>query len=290
MHDNFDLSIVIVTWNSENEIGECLNSIFENTSDLNYEVVVVDNNSSDRTLDELSRYVESNPGILTVIKNSGNYGYTKACNAGIISSKGNNILLLNPDTKIAGSAIMDLMTKLNSTNKIGAIAPQLLNNDRSIQKSCRTFPDYFDLFCELSLLSSLFPESKSVSRWKMFYFDHDREEFVDQPMAAALMIKSVVLNKVNNFDERYLMFFNDVDLCRKIYDGGNKILFYPRAKIFHTKGVSIFKDRIRMIKIWNTDCLSYFRKYHYNFFLYRWLSASLNLSGYMRIFLYNKNK
>jgi GT2 family glycosyltransferase len=290
MHDKLDLSVVIVTWNSESEIGNCLDSIIDNTKDLNYEIVIVDNNSTDKTGEIIKIFAENKFHKTKIILNNNNRGFTKACNEGILSAGGNNILLLNPDAKVTGNSINVLLDKLESNEKLGAIAPQLLNEDKSIQKSCRTFPTYFDMFCEFSLLSNIFPNSKLFAKWKMNYFNHDEETVVEQPMAAALMIKRKVLNEVNNFDERYIMFFNDVDLCKKIYDKGYEIVFYPQAKIIHTKGVSIFKDRERMIRVWNNDCISYFKKYHNGFILYNWLLISLNLSGFLRILNYKLQK
>lgn len=286
MRDTTDLSVIIVTWNSENEIIDCLNSIAENSGNINYEIIIVDNNSSDKTCEAVNNLSKEKFKRLKLITNKTNTGFTKGCNTGIQNSTGNNVLLLNPDTRILPSALESLLFKLNSNDKYAATAPQLLNEDKTIQKSCRTFPGYFDMFCELSLLSLLLPKSKTFAGWKMNYFSHNEQSAVDQPMAAALMVKKKVLEQIDNFDERFLMFFNDVDLCKKIYDHGYEILFFPEAKVIHEKGVSIYKDRIRMIRIWNEDCLSYFKKYHYNFFLYNWLYISLKISGYLRILLY----
>ncbi|MEP7147131.1 MAG: glycosyltransferase, partial [bacterium] len=116
MLEEIDLSIVIVTWNSCDEINDCLESIIKNINDLKYEIIVVDNNSSDGTLEKLRIFREKNSDILKIIINKENSGYTKACNTGINSSSGRNILLLNPDTKIIGSALKDLLTKLNSNS------------------------------------------------------------------------------------------------------------------------------------------------------------------------------
>jgi N-acetylglucosaminyl-diphospho-decaprenol L-rhamnosyltransferase len=290
MPDKTELSIIIVTWNSENEISKCLTSIIENTKGLNYEIVIVDNNSSDRTLNAIREISEEKFHRIKVILNNDNKGFTKACNQGILSSEGENVLFLNPDTKITGDSVKDLYYKLNSSEGFGAAAPQLLNEDNTIQKSCRTFPDYFDMFCEFSLLTYIFPDSIIFSNWKMNYFSHDEERTVEQPMAAALMVKRKVLKEIGNFDERYLMFFNDVDICRKIYDKGYFIVFYPVAKIIHEKGVSIYKDRIRMIRIWNEDCLSFFKKHNNNYLLYGWLYLSLKVSGFLRILFYRLTK
>ena len=290
MPDKTDLSIIIVTWNSENEISGCLNSIIDNTAEINFEIIIVDNNSSDDTQKKIREVSEEKYHRITVILNNDNKGFTKACNQGILSSKGEHVLFLNPDTRVTKGSLKFLIDKLISSGKTGAVAPQLLNDDKTIQKSCRTFPDYFDMFCEFSLLTYIFPDSILFSNWKMNYFDHNEERTVEQPMAAALMVRKKVLNEIGNFDERYIMFFNDVDLCKKIYDAGYTILFCPGAKIFHEKGISIYKVRERMIRIWNDDCLSYFRKYHYNYILYNWLLLSLRLSGFFRILYYKLKK
>ena len=208
MHESTELSIVIVTWNSQDEIGNCLRSIIESTNELNYEIVIVDNNSKDNTVTVIKSIAEENFHRIKLILNNFNTGYTKASNQGILSSSGKNILLLNPDTVI---------------------------------------------------------EKGSV-------------------------IKKEVLNRIGNFDERFKMFFNDVDLCKRICDAGYDIIFYPESKIIHEKGVSIYKDREKMIRIWNEDCLSYFRKYNTNSLLLVWLGISLKLSGFFRILLYKISK
>ncbi|HMQ69362.1 MAG TPA: glycosyltransferase family 2 protein [Ignavibacteria bacterium] len=290
MHDSTELSIVIVTWNSKDEIGNCLRSIIDNTKDLSYEIVIVDNDSKDKTVDEIRSIGEEDFHRIKLIQNETNTGYTKASNQGISSSSGKYILLLNPDTITEEDSIKILLEKLISGEKTGAAAPQLLNPDGSIQSSCRKFPGFWDMFCEFTFLSSIFPGSRIFSRWKMNYFDHNMECTVEQPMAAALMIRKEVLNNTGNFDERFKMFFNDVDLCRQICDSGYDIIFYPQSKIIHEKGVSIYKDREKMIRVWNEDCLSYFRKYSSNSLLLLWLGLSLKVSGFFRILFYKFSK
>lgn len=278
------LSIVIVTWNSDEEIGNCLNSIFiEEKSD--HEIIVIDNASTDRTREILEGYGDK----ITLILNSTNTGYTRACNQGMEAASGEFVLLLNPDTLIVADAMKELVTFLDRHKKAGAVAPQLLNEDMSIQPSVRTLPTYWDMFCEMSLLSALMPKSPLFSRWKMRYFDHDSMREVEQPMAAALLIRKSTLDRIGNMDERYKMFFNDVDFCKKILDAGEKIIFYPGARIVHAKGKSVYKAHKRMIKIWNTDCLKYFKKHHPNFILYPLLAFGIHVTGFFRS-LFAKSK
>lgn len=289
MSDKTILSVVVVTWNSDKEISKCIESVSVSAKGINYEIIIVDNNSSDKTSDIVTGLIEKYSKI-RFIQNTENKGYTEACNQGMEIAAGENIFLLNPDTILLGSCIELLIKKLSEDMKTGAVAPQLLNPDKTIQYSCRTFPEYRDMFFEMILLSAMFGKSRFLSRWKMNYFSHNEEREVDQPMAAALMIRKDVLLRTGNFDGRFRMFFNDVDLCKKIHDNGYKIIFYPESKIIHEKGVSIYKDRERMINVWNEDCLKYFRKYHYNFILYNWLKISLKVTGILRIIFYKITK
>lgn len=271
------LSIIIVTWNAEDEIEACINSIIKYNNDIPVEIIVVDNDSKDRTRNILKNYAVQTD-FIRVILNEDNKGFTLANNQGIKIANGEFILLLNPDTKVTENSLIKLIEQLATLGYMGAIAPQLLNEDFTIQQSVRTFPTYWDMFCELTLLSKIFPMSRIFARWKMNYFNHNEIDEVEQPMAAALMVKKNVMDKVNGFDERYKMFFNDVDLCKSIVDAGYKIYFYPDSKIFHLKGASIYKDRKNMLRIWNDDCITYFKKHYNNFLLNPLLSLGLKLS------------
>jgi GT2 family glycosyltransferase len=175
---------------------------------------------------------------------------------------------------------------LNNNNNYSAVCPQLLNEDDSVQYSIRKFPNYISLFFEFFLLAYLFPRSKIFNNWKMEYFDYTKDSDVLQPMAAALLIRKENLNKSENMDERFEMFFNDVDLCKKISDSGKKIRYLKDAKAVHKKGASVYKNRIKMIRIWNKDCIAYFEKYHKNFFLLLWLKISLQITSFFRIIFY----
>ena len=281
------LSVVIVTWNSEEDIAECLGSIYNadyDESKLKVETIVVDNNSADNSVVVIEHFIKIFPYNIKLIKNKENLGYTKGCNQGVKIASGGFVLLLNPDTQIQKDALSKLVNYLNSREDIGAVAPQLFTRHKIIQYSCRTFPRYIDLFFEITRLSTIFSSSKFFAKWKMKYFNHEEIAEVEQPMAAALMIKAEVLKKMNYLDERFYMFFNDIDTCKQIYNLGYKIVFYPDAKIYHKIGTSILKDRVRMIRAWNNACLSYFRKNDYNPFLYFILFIGLKTTGVLRIF------
>jgi len=278
-----NLSVIIVTWNSKDEITVCVESVINNSNDLQPELIIIDNNSADNSFEVINRIKYSN---LHTYKNENNLGYTKAVNQGIKYSTCENLLLLNPDTILQANTLDILNDFLNENQGYGACAPLLLNPDGTVQHSLRTFPSYWKMFSEFSLLSYIFPKSKLFGGWKIKYFDYSHDANVQQPMAAALMIKKSVLNDVKNMDERFEMFFNDVDLCKKIIDAGYKIRLLTSAKVIHEHGVSIHKDRIRMIKIWNKDCVRYFEKHHNNAILLLWLKINLKISEILRILYY----
>lgn len=278
-----DLSVIIVTWNSEEEIEDCLNSIiasinnFEGTS---AEVIIMDNSSADKTLEKIRNINLEN---LKVYENKKNLGFTKAVNQGIKHSRGKNIFLLNPDTVLKPGVIAKLSDFLHTGSSYGACCPLMLNENGSVQHSIRDFPNYWTMFCEFYMLAYIFPETKLFGRWRMKYFGYSHDEDVNQPMAAALMIKKSVLENVGFMDEKFEMFFNDVDLCKRIIDSNFKIRFLKDAEVIHKKGVSIYKDRINMIKVWNKDCVKYFEKHLTNPFLIPWLKINLKISEIIRI-------
>ena len=252
-----DVSIVIVTWNSSGLIGECLDSIYIHKGKLKFEVLVVDNDSRDATKDIIREFY---PQVI-VIENKENSGYAKANNQGIQCSLGKYILLLNPDTRLKDNALLDLFLFMEHHPEAGAAGPQLLNQDGSIQSSCREFPGFSTLISEILGLSYLFPKSKSFARWRMGYFDHDSLREVDQPMGSALMLRRKALNQVGLMDESFVMFFNDVDLCYRLKKANWKIYFYPEAKAYHLLGASTRKAKSKMIYLSHRGYYKFLKKH-----------------------------
>jgi GT2 family glycosyltransferase len=252
-----DVSIIIVTWNSQEFIRNCLDSIFLSQSNLTLEIIVVDNGSSDHT----TKIVEEFYPQVNLIQNKKNLGYAKANNQGIEKVRGEYILLLNPDTQVLEDALSWMYEFMEENPKIGALGPKLLNPDKSVQASCGEFPTFSTLVWEFSGLSRLFPKSKIFGRWKMGYFDFNETREVDQPMGSCLMLRRETLDDVGIFDENFGMFFNDVDLCFAIRKRGWKIYFYPKAKVIHHKGASTKKVKAKMIWLSHLAFYKFFKKY-----------------------------
>lgn len=279
------LSIIIVTWNSANELQKCINSVINALTGLNAELIIIDNNSSDNSFELTSKL--SFP-FLQTLRNKENLGYTKAVNQGISMSSGEFLLLLNPDTVLEPESIKIMLDFLESNPEFGACAPLMKNPDGSLQYSVRNFPTYWRMFCEFSLLAYIFPKTKIFGSWKAKYLDYSKEQDIEQPMAAAVMLNKELSSNIGNMDSRFRMFFNDVDLCKKIYDAGLKIRLLPNAVVTHEHGASIKKDRANMIRIWNDDCLKYFEKHFGKGLMHVWLKVNLKISGIIRICLLKK--
>tara|TARA_Y100001960_G_C14550303_1_gene765417 strand:- start:58 stop:720 length:663 start_codon:yes stop_codon:yes gene_type:complete len=180
-------------------------------------------------------------------------------NQGIHKSKGDYIFILNPDTQIEAETINGLTNKLNSNPKVAAAAPQLRFLDGRVQLSCRRFPTHLNVLVEIMSINQF----TRFEGWKMRSFNHKTELTVDQAAGAALFVRRTILNDLSALDERFPMFFSDVDLCKRIKDLGFIIRFYPDIIVHHKGGSTIIKRRVAMIITSHISMIKYFFK-HYN--------------------------
>ena len=247
------LSIVIVTWNSAADIETCIDSVSFSSE---FETIVVDNASSDVTRDLLRRYHH-----LRVKTNESNCGYAHANNQGIKLATGEYVLLLNPDTRIELGALDSLARHLDEHPTVGAVAPRLVSPDGKTQSSIRALPTAASLFWELVGLARLFPQSSLFGRWKMKYFDYDRTAEVEQPMASCLMVRRALLNLLGGMDEQFPLFFNDVDLSKRMADAGWKTVYLADARVEHRLGGSTKQVRARVIRESHRSAFRYLRKH-----------------------------
>ena len=253
------VSIIIVTYNSEKEIVNCVNSLLPQLNNINGEIIIIDNNSTDNTISLISDIINTS---ILLIQNKDNFGYTKANNQGIKNTKCDFILLLNPDTIVPNGTITNLLNEISENKHCGAIAPQLRFPDGRIQKSCRRFPRRRDILYESIGLSKLFKNSKEFNYWKMGDFDHKITCLVDQPAGAALLISKKVIDEIGLLDEQFHMFFSDVDLCKRIWNAGYNIQYTTNSFITHKGGASVYRKRIKMILSSHFSFWNYFNKYN----------------------------
>jgi len=251
------LSVVVISYNGENFIEDCLESINKTSNNTEVEIILVDNNSSDRTVSIIKEKFEH----VRLIENKKNLGFTEALNIGIKNSSGRIILILNQDTIIVDKAVERMAKRLQEDDKIGCLGPKFIGFDGKLQKSARAFPKYRDLFFEFCGLSYILRKSPLFSRWKMGWFDHLSEKRVDQPMGAALMFRRRLIDQIGYFDESFPIFFSDVDFCRRVIKAGFYNLYFPEATIKHYLGGSTERKKAKMIIESHRFMFRYFKKY-----------------------------
>lgn len=237
------VSYLIVAYRSRDVIVKLLNSIAAQSGEFEREIIIVDNSAAENCAD----LVQGHAGVKYML-NPANRGYTKGMNQAIAASTGDILFWLNPDVELCGDCTRILLAESEASEKIGAVAPQLLNLDGSIQNSVRNFPKFMTLIHEHSGLSRIFPKSRVFGRWKNGHFDHNTKSRVEQPMASAFMIKREVVKKLGAMDENFFVFFSDVDYCKRIADAGLDIIFVPNAEALHAVGGSTRQEGARLIK------------------------------------------
>jgi len=233
MRETSDISVIIVTFNSRQFIRSCLDSITKTGDGKDWEVVVVDNGSTDGSADVAMGY----PNVMAIRK-SGNDGFAAGVNLALDVSNSKYVLLLNPDTVVTEGSIQAMREYLEANPDVACVGPQLFNFDGSIQHSCREFPGFMTVLGEFFLLPALRRRFPRLDRYRMGYFDHTTTRDVDQPMASCMLLRRDVLDEVGHLDESMPIFFNDVDLCKRIKERGWRIVFLPEAKVYHYCGGS----------------------------------------------------
>ncbi len=237
------ISICIVNWNTKDYLVSCLQSIQKYKENSNIEIIVVDNASEDGS----AQIVRDRFCGVKLISNDKNLGYAHANNQAFLHSVGEYILFLNPDTEVDHNIFPELINKMKSDVKIGALSCQLRNFDGSIQNFCSSFPNVRDEFFLQTGFNTKYPQNHWAGHRTMNSFSHDFECEIEQPPGTFIFTRRDVLAEVGCFDEQFPILYNDVDLCRKIIDAGLKIVFTPSVYIYHHKSVSIKKNMERCL-------------------------------------------
>ncbi len=224
-----DLTIIIVNWNVKEFLKKCLESVYKFTQGLEFEVFVVDNNSSDGSRD----MVKAEFPQVSLIANNENYGFSKANNQALRAARGGYLVLLNPDTELIDNSMKAMVDFMDSRPDIGAIGCKLIYPEGDTQHSCRHFPSLFTDLMENLYLDSFFPKSHFFNRYRMGDWAHNDLREVDQPYGACLLFRREVMKKIGLMDERFFMYYDEVDLCYRIKKTGGKIYFVPDIKIIH---------------------------------------------------------
>lgn len=268
-----DLSILIVSWNTCDLLDQCLKSIYETTKGIEYEVIVVDNASSDSSVDMVKRKYPQ----VKLISNTDNVGFARANNHAYEISSAEFVMLLNPDTVVLDGSINRMLDVLKANDDCATVAPKLLWNDRTVQPSIGEFPTLTHELID-ALCLTRFTGKRHSSR---FYVPNDnRLHDIAWACGACLLIRRGALRSASKIlDERYFMFSEETDLCKTVRMDGWRVCYEPNAAIVHLGSGSTSKVQKEMLARLYESKFLYFEKHHDTLYadVYRFIVLPIHL-------------
>lgn len=234
-----DLSVIIVSWNVRELLEKCLLSLGEYRGDIDLEIFVIDNASADGTVEKIRQQFPS----VKLIASDVNLGFARANNLAIRQAVGEYVLLLNPDTEIFPDTLGKSLAFMSSHPDCGIMGPRMQFADGSPQPSVRRFPSLWPLLLLLFKLPKLWPQLKAINDYLAADFDYGRPQAVDQIMGAFMLIRREVIGKIGLMDERFFIWFEEVDFCLRCWQAGYKVYYNPDARIIHYGGQSFSQQK-----------------------------------------------
>lgn len=222
------------------------------------EVLVVDNASSDGT----AEMIESKFPWVKLLKSPENLGFSRGNNLAIRECQGRYIALVNPDVIVFPGCLDALADFLDQHPKVGNVGPRVFNPDMTQQSSCRRFPTLWNNFCSASGLATKFKNSRIFAGEHMFYFSHDRTRPVDVIVGCLSMIRRETFEAVGLLDENLFMYGDDVDWCRRAWNAGWQVAFFPGAQAIHDRGKITAAYPVRFAVAQQRSVLYYWSKHH----------------------------
>ena len=259
-----DVSIVVVTWNSDSWIERCLKAIGPAGAGVTYDVTIYDNASADATPATIERLAEREHRF-KVVRGENNDGFARATNRAVQMTAGRYVLMLNPDCELEPGALTWLVRFLDANPDAAAAAPLLADADGESQREfqLRRFPSLLSLACEVLLIDKLLPFNPVTARYRYRDLDLTEPQQVEQPAAAALLIRRTVFDEVGLFDEQFEpAWFEDVDFCRRLDVAGQSAWVVPAAHARHFGGASLeFMKFSVFTDVWYRNMWLYARKW-----------------------------
>ena len=252
-----DVSVVIVNWNTREILRDCLVSVYANTKDVEIEVIVIDNGSSDGSVE----MVESEFPQAKIIANTENRGFAAANNQGMAVARGRYVLLLNSDTIVLDGAIDKATAFADSHPRAGITGCRILNRDKTLQPSCFMFPSVLNMLLLGTYLPKVFPKSRFFGREQMTWWDRSDVREVDVVTGCFMLVRREAIEQVGLMDEQFFMYAEETDWCYRFKEAGWQVMFTPDAEINHLGGASAEKVRAKMVLQWRKSMLLFFRKY-----------------------------
>ncbi|GAB1409572.1 hypothetical protein MASR1M90_07260 [Desulfovibrionales bacterium] len=226
------VSVIIVTYHNETTIAACLTSLVAYSA-IPWEAVVVDNSSDLATWECIQAVQRSHPDIsLTSLRPGHNLGFAAGCNLGAQHARGDFLLFLNPDTRLENDILAVFLSYWEKNKHVGLLGPCVLDARGQIERTCRNLPSILRIFLDATGLDRL------AGQYRLLHFDHQAIRQVPQIIGACLFTSRQRYQSCNGMDERFFIYFEEVDLCRRMFQSGYSVWFLPTARIMHVAGVS----------------------------------------------------
>jgi GT2 family glycosyltransferase len=249
-----NLSIIIVSWNTAELLANCLESVYAHPPPDSFELIVVDNASTDGTVQMVRQQFPQ----VKLVANEENVGFAAANNQAITSSSGRYVLLLNPDTEVRPGALDTLVQFMDAHPGAGAVGVQLLNPDNTLQPSCYPLPTLSREWWRLFHLDRLRP----YGTYRMTDWPLDQPKEVEVIQGAALLLRRQALDQVGLLDTDYFIYTEEVDLCYRLQHAGWRLYWVPQAQVVHYGGQSTRQVAAEMFLQLYLSKLLFFRKHH----------------------------
>lgn len=240
------VSIIILNYNAFDLTVKCIQSVIEKTKKTNYEIILVDNNSTEKNPDIFLKIFPN----ITLIKNNENKGFARGCNDGISKAKGNIILLLNNDVILLNEAIDISYNFLLTHPEVGALTCKVLNEDYSPQSNCQPFPSILLIILQILRIHKLFPHKYRGKIWWQNYFDYKTIAYPDWIWGTFFMFPKKILDifPENKLTETFWMYYEDMEWCWWLKKNGYKVAFLPEAKILHLLNKNKISSQVSMMR------------------------------------------
>lgn len=253
------LSIIIINYNTKALLKQTLQSVYNHPPQADFEVFVVDNHSTDSSVE----MVKQNFPQVKLIENQENEGFSRANNRAIRISKGEYILLLNSDTVVLPNTFDIMLDFMDKHPQVGAAGCKVLLPDGKLDLACRrSFPTPLNALFQALGLSKLFPKSRLFAQYNLTYLDEDQTYPVDCLVGAFMLVRRKTIEQVGLLDETFFMYGEDIDWCYRIKKAGWEIYYYPEARIIHYKGASSKKKKYRMIYEFHRAMVIFYQKHY----------------------------
>ncbi len=282
-----DLAIVIVNYNVRDLLRECLRTVFANTGDITFAVIVVDNNSSD---DSVAMVRDEFPQV-KIIANKENVGYPAANNQGLRAlgvldevDTPRYALLLNPDTELPPHCLDYFVSYMDAAENtaVGVVGPKLVLPSGELDWACRRgFPTPAVSMYRMLGLSRLFPRSRRFGRYNMTFYDVDELCEVDSVVGAFMMVRTAVIQQIGLLDETFWMYGEDLDWAKRIKDAGWQVIYNPAVTVRHVKRASSRQNPRAQIEFYRAMPIFYYKHYRHEtpFWLHWLILGGLALKG-----------